>query len=542
MALVKALYPYQREPVSLFLRDKSRLVAYAPGLGKTIIAIAAAERLLDAGEIGLCLIVVPANLKWQWAQRLAEYTDMFTTTIKVKNNELTVPNPEEVVVIEGTPAKRKMQWDYCENKWKPSYLIMSYESVVSDWQYIKRLGPQMVILDEASAIKGFKAKRTKKIKKVLNVDWRMALTATPVENRPEEIYSIMQWVNPEILGRYDLFDRAYIVRNNFGGIKRYKNLNVLHTRLSACMSRKDRTDPDVRPYLPEVDEGEWTVDLDPATQKVYDIIAAELLAELENISYTGTFDLHAYYQGKGDGGHPAMGNVMAMTMALEMLLDHPDLVVASGATYRESQWLQSQGLIKASWPGSKYAFQLLESGVLDDLHTSAKFEFIKQRLPEILAFSKDSKAVLFTRYRFMLDILQGELDIRSVQYHGDMSAKDKAATVARFAEDPSIRLMLSSHSGAYGTDLPMCDYLINYDLPWSAGVAEQINGRHVRASSEFKQVYIRNVITGGTIEERKLDVLRWKARTASAILTGQGAGYRGQIDNDVASLTKWLRA
>lgn len=541
MALIKALYPYQREPVSLFLRDKRRLVAYAPGLGKTIIAIAAAEQLLDAGEIGLCLIVVPANLKWQWAQRLGEYTDMFTTTIKVKNNELTVPNPEEVVVIEGTPAKRKQQYDYCENKWKPSYLIMSYESVVSDWQYVKRLAPQMVILDEASAIKGFKAKRTKRIKKALNVDWRMALTATPVENRPEEIYSIMQWVDPEVLGRYDLFDRAYIVRNNFGGIKRYKNLNVLHTRLSVCMSRKDRTDPDVRPYLPEVDEGEWTVDLDPGTKKVYDLVAAELLAELENISYTGTFDLHAYYQGKGDGGHPAMGNVMAMTMALEMLLDHPDLVVASAVTYKESKFLQSQGLIKASWPGSKYAHQLWQSGALDETYRSVKFEFVRDRLQEILGFSSESKVVLFSRYRYMLDILEHDLDISCVQYHGDMSAKEKAATVTQFASDPSIRLMLSSHSGAYGTDLPMCDYLINYDLPWSAGVAEQINGRHVRASSEFKQVYIRNVITAGTIEERKLDVLRWKARTASAILTGTGSN-RGQIDNDVTSLTAWLRA
>lgn len=543
MALTLKLHPYQEEPVQQFLQHGCWLVAYAPGLGKTIIATAAAEELLEEDEIRQCLIVVPASLKWQWAQRLAQYTDTPTVTLKVKGDELTVPDPSACQVIDGPPAKREQQYESALGWYPTPYLIASYETVVRDWKHIARLPIGMVILDEASAIKGFRAKRTKRIKKLLDVSYRMALTATPVENKPEEAFSIMQWVDDSVLGRYDLFDRSYIVRNHFGGIKRYKNLPLMHERLAARMSRKDRTDPDVKPYLPEVDEGEWTVDLAPALRKAYDQVAGELLTALQGVSFAGTFDLHAYYNGaSGSEGNSAMGKVMAMQLALEMLLDHPDLVIRSGMDYEESEELRRQGIQKASWPGSEYCYKLWQSGLLDDLTTSAKTEYLREKVPDILGFSDESKIVLFSRFRYMLDIIEDELALPCIQYHGDLNAKEKAAAVSHFASDPDVRVMLSSHSGAYGTDLPMCDYLINFDLPWSAGMAEQINGRHVRASSEFGQVYIRNLITAGTIEERKLEVLRWKRRTAEAILTGRGTDARGSVENSVASLTQWLRA
>jgi hypothetical protein len=88
----------------------------------------------------------------------------------------------------------------------------------------------------------------------------------------------------------------------------------------------------------------------------------------------------------------------------------------------------------------------------------------------------------------------------------------------------------------------MANYLINYDLAWSAGKQDQINARHNRASSQFKDIYILNAITSGTTEPRKLAMLAHKRRVGSAITDGRGADAKGRIENDVQTLTQCLEA
>src|SRR6202042_447021 len=115
--------------------------------------------------------------------------------------------------------------------------------------------------------------------------------------------------------------------------------------------------------------------------------------------------------------------------------------------------------------------------------------------------------LIFSMHPEMLQIIEERMAgwyTGCVQYHGRMSAVSRAAAVNRFGNDPDCRLFLSSHAGAYGTDMKMASHLINYDLPWSAGRSDQINGRHQRASSEFSKVFIRDLIVSGSIEERKL--------------------------------------
>ncbi len=144
----------------------------------------------------------------------------------------------------------------------------------------------MVVLDEASAIKSFKTQRSKKIKKIFkDVPYRMALTATPIENKPEELCSIMQWVDPTVLGRYDLFEKAYITRNPKGWVTSYKNLDILHQRLGDAMIRKSKDEPDVAPFLPKAYTDNWIVPLDPRVSKVYCEIAQDMLHELSVIPH-----------------------------------------------------------------------------------------------------------------------------------------------------------------------------------------------------------------------------------------------------------------
>jgi SNF2 family DNA or RNA helicase len=209
--------------------------------------------------------------------------------------------------------------------------------------------------------------------------------------------------------------------------------------------------------------------------------------------------------------------------------------------YEQSKERREAGEEKKHWPGSKYCYKAWQSGLLDELTTSDKCALLKRKVQQILDFDTTSKILIFTRFVPMLDILQDLFyPHHSIQYNGDMNATAKAGAIAEFTDNPDCRLFLSSHAGAYGCDMFMANYLINLDLHWSAGGADQINGRHDRPSSEFSHVYIRNMITEDTIEVRKLEQLDWKRKVASAVTDGRGADRLGRVQNDVTTLTRFL--
>lgn len=494
------LYPYQIGAVDKFIERKSLLVAFGCGTGKTVLAIAAAERLLESKEINQVLILCPASLKYQWADKIAQFTDA-----------------HEVMVVNGSKEVRHS--DLSTAHFTP-YIIHSYESVLYDYEDMSALSPGMVICDEVSAIKSFKAKKSKRIKKMFRSRYRMGLTATPIENKPEELYSIMQWVDDTVLGRYDLFERAYIARNKRGWVTAYKNLDVLFNRMGDALARKTRYDDDVRPYLPDVDEGNWTVPMPDDVAKVYKIIAGDMVSEMAKLSFSDGFDPASFYSGIDESTPP--GKLMAMHMCMEMLLDHPDLVIWSGMEYQ-----------KDSPNGSEYAHNLWQLGVLDDILDSAKIKFLEDEL-EILTADPESKIIIVSKYKYMLEILQSVLPYESTRFTGDMGAVGKQMSIDRFKSDPDCRILLLSYAGGYGLDLNMADYLINFDLPWSFGMQDQVNSRHIRASSEFDKVYIRNMITDDSIEERKQRILTRKRNISNMAIDGYaGDDSAVQLDNDL---------
>lgn len=497
------------------------------GLGKTVIGIASAEKLLDEGKIDCCMIVCPPSLKYQWAQRIAEFTYLPSREMKLRDESITVPD-QDCLIIDGSKKARLAQFELLKSGWRPHYIIIGYDNVIYDYAQVVSVRAEMVILDEATAIKSFKAQRSKRIKKALKPPYRLALTGTPVENRPDEVFSIMQWVDESCLGRYDLFDKAYINRNKYGWPVSYKNLPVLMSRLAPAVSRKSRTDHEVAPYLPDVDETVWTVPSDAATMELYREIARDMLGELSEISPYLDMDIHDYYRGI-DESQPN-GKLMAMYMCMEMLLDHPDLIIHSASNY-----------LKGGKEGSKYAAHLWQSGKLDDILSSPKLDILGEKVSDILSF-EDSKILIFSQYKYMLTLMQDVMPCKSVQFHGSMTPQQKAEAVSRFTNDPEVRVLLSSHAGAYGMDMKMANYLINYDLPWSSGRWDQINHRHIRASSEFDKVYLIHMVTEGSTEERKMRVLLRKIRIASAILDGVGHDETGSVIVEGDSLRSALES
>ncbi|MFE6745928.1 DEAD/DEAH box helicase [Kitasatospora purpeofusca] len=522
------LFPYQLDAVQAVVDQEAILVAYSMGTGKTVITIAAVEQLLGDRTIRSALIIVPASLKWQWAQRIAEFTDVERREVDLRGARLTVGADEMCMVIHGDARQRAEQWEYVRLTC-PDYVIASYNTIRNDWDQILRTPFEAVVLDEATTIKNFASQITKLIKR-LQPPRRIALAGLPVENRPEEIYSIMEWVDPAVLGRWDLFDQSFIVRNYFGGVQRYRNLDLLHKRLRGSMIRKSRLDPEVAQHLPDVVEATRTVTLPAPTRVLYRRIMRDLTSALDELgSSADSLDLAAYYAGASEGGErTAQGRVMARVLAARLLLDDPRLLMDSAVAFHEGRG-----------EGSAYIAELVASlptGV--DLLAAPKLDELDRQVAAMLE-EPGAKVAIFSTYRRMLPYLAERLDKHAdlVTFHGEMNSFQKAGALQRFSADEGCRIILSTNAGGYGVDLPHAQFLVNYDLPDSRGVYDQRNTRHVRASSTYEKVYVLNLIVEDSLEERQLATLAMRGKLAGAIVDGRGDAT---LENDVPTLSEHL--
>jgi SNF2 family DNA or RNA helicase len=421
------------------------------------------------------------------------------------------------------------------------WVIMNYEQVVNDWDIIKDKPIDAIIADEATAIKGFRAKRAKKVKELARkVKVRFALTGTPIENgRPEEIFSIMQFVDDKVLGRFDLFDQTFIVRNHFGGVQRYRNLPTLHQKLSDSSVRKTQLDEDVKPYLPDAVYREpLLVPADAKTKKVYNYIANDLLDLLTQASslFGSNFSLQAHYgqaQQMNDPANEMRGHIMSRITALRMLCSNPQLLIKSAEDFDRMD----------SKKGSAYASQLLMDGWMDGLNKTPKLDATIGYLMDHLDIDYTYKAVIFTSFLGSVSAIKQRLDAKGVDcviYTGEMNALEKEANKTLFKTDPETRVLISSDAGGYGVDLPEGNLLVNYDQPWSSGMAMQRNGRINRASSEWETITIQDVLVKDSIEERQYDTLKQKIAVANAVIDGDGINSKGGVDLTVGSLISFL--
>ena len=524
MTFTGTLLPYQPEAVDRMCERGKMLVAYDLGLGKTVLTIAAIERLMDENKVTEPgLIICLSSLKYQWANQIEKFTS----------------GTSNALVIDGTPAKRKEQYKQAFD-WRTSgvdYIILNYEQIVNDWDSVKNLPRGFVVLDEATAIKSFKSKRTKAVKRLINAPFRFALTGTPIENgKPEELYSIMQFVDGNLLGRFDIFDKTFIVRNNWGGVERYKNLSTLHDALKPSCVRKSQKDPDVAPYLPEsIHKDPVMITFDRKTSKLYSRITNDLIQELDDAQalFGASFNIHAHYGYESKRGGPEdeiRGKIMSKIGCLKMLCSHPQLLTTS-----------SQKFHQLNGEGSAYASELVSSGALDGVTSSPKLDYLIQYVKDFLEQNEANKVVIFATYVDMLDMIAEALGPEQCRlYSGRLDAKTKEENKIAFNTDPNTRVLISSDAGGYGVDLPAANLLINYDLPWSSGAAIQRNGRIKRASSTWGTIVIQDILISGSIEERQWEALQFKTSVADAVIDGEGIDEEDGINMSIGSLKQFL--
>jgi superfamily II DNA or RNA helicase len=180
---------------------------------------------------------------------------------------------------------------------------------------------------------------------------------------------------------------------------------------------------------------------------------------------------------------------------------------------------------------------------LEKVNKSPKLDSVIGYLAEHLTIDDSYKAVIFSSYVNCVGEIVSRLNskgFQAVPYTGSLNAKEKETAKVRFQTTEEIRVLVSSDAGGYGVDLPQANLLLNYDQPWSAGLAVQRNGRIIRASSTWATITIQDVLVRNSIEERQYAMLRQKGNVANAVLDGKGINDKGGVDLTVGSLIDFL--
>ncbi|HEX41620.1 MAG TPA: DEAD/DEAH box helicase, partial [Phycisphaerales bacterium] len=440
------LYPYQRKG-ALFAASAGRsLIADDMGLGKTIQAIAAVEILARTMGLERVLIVCPTSLKHQWKQEIERFSE------------------RSAEVVEGLLGRRKALYGT-----ESFYKIVNYEVVHRDMEAIDQWGPEMVILDEAQRIKNWKTRRAQSVKK-LDSRYALVLTGTPLENRLEELHSIVEFVDRFHLGPLFRFLAEHQHVDETGRVVGYHNLGRISQSLEPILIR--RTKKEVLSELPPRMEKNFFVPMTPQQQQHHEEnreTVARIVAKWRRYGFLSETDQRR------------------LMIALQ------NMRMSCNSTY------------------------LLDRKT--DFGTKA--DELLQLLAEVFE-QPDAKTVVFSQWvgthEILLDRLKGaKLD--HVLFHGGVPGPKRKGLIKQFKEDPACRVFLSTDAGGVGLNLQHATTVVNMDLPWNPAVLEQRIGR-IHRLGQMRPVRVVNFVAQGTIEHGMLSVLSFKKSLFTGVLDG----------------------
>ena len=447
------LYRYQAEGALFALRAGRALIGDDMGLGKTIQAIAATELLARHFGVSKVLVVCPTSLKYQWESEIVRFTG--------RRGEA-APR-----VMTGGRAQRQKDYaldDFCK--------ITNYEKLKPDLDLIAAWGPDLVIVDEAQRVKNWNTIAARALKRIDSA-YAIVLTGTPLENKLEELVSIVQFVDQHRLGPTWKLLHEHQVKDEAGRVTGYGRLEKIGQTLAPIMIRRRKSE--VLRQLPSRTDQTLLV---PMTEKqqVYHEENADQVARI----------VHRWRK----TGYLSDKDQRRLTCALQ------NMRMSCNSTYLLDQ--ETDHGVKAD--------EL--AALLDDLFTDP-----------------DAKAVVFSQWTRTHDIVIRRLEARKlgyVSFHGGVPSEKRPALVERFRHDPACRVFLSTDAGGTGLNLQHASTLVNMDLPWNPAILEQRIAR-IHRLGQTRPVRIINFVSKGTIEEGMLSVLAFKRSLSAGILDG-GSG------------------
>jgi SNF2 family DNA or RNA helicase len=437
------LYPYQMRG-ALFVAYRGRcILGDDMGLGKTIMTMAGVELLVRERSIERVLVVAPASVKYQWETEIQRCTD------------------RPVQVIEGANKTRQNQYS------RPTfYRLINYELVLRDLDQLNAWQPDLIVLDEAQRIKNWESKISRAVKR-LRSRYAVVLTGTPLENKLEELYSIVQFVDDRRLGPAFQFLHDHRVLDENGNLKGYRNLDKIREKLEPILLRRTRTE--VLSQLPERTDNTLYVEMTEAQRVPYQEQQVTL-AQLLSKKYLSEIDRR---------------RILACIANMRMLCD--------------STFLYDK-----------------------QTNVSPKLEEFAELMSDLLSPAEPHKVVVFSQWEVMLRKAAEVLDRLKIGYvllHGSVPGKDRRELLECFAQDANCRVFLSTDAGGTGLNLQTADTVVNLEAPWNPAVLEQRIAR-VHRLGQSRPVQVINLVTRDSIEERVLRTLNQKRSLFDGVFEG----------------------
>jgi superfamily II DNA or RNA helicase len=459
---VGTLRDYQREGLG-WLQFLSQVgfggcLADDMGLGKTIMVLAMLlARRDDPARAGRpSFVVVPRSLVHNWIQE----AERFAPSLRVRDY---------------STASRAMDVDLAGI----DVLVATYGTLRRDVLTLKDVPIDYLILDEAQAIKNANT-ASAKAARLLRPQHRLALTGTPIENHIGELWSLFEFLNPGVLGRSGLFQRAATAAGADAD-----TLNLLARGLRPFILR--RTKQQVARELPPRSEQTILCELSKPERRLYEQIRQHYRASV-------------FARVKRDGVRRAQMHILEALLRLRQAACHPALVDPAGQHV-----------------------------------SSAKLEVLVSHLQEIL--DEGHKALLFSQFTTFLALVRRRLDDERISYaYLDGRTRDRAARVEQFQTDSECRLFLISlKAGGIGLNLTAAEYVFLLDPWWNPAVEAQAIDRTHRIG-QTREVFAYRLVAENTIESKILELQDRKRALADAILGAGVGGLRGLQQEDLELL------
>jgi superfamily II DNA or RNA helicase len=430
------LYPYQVEGTAFLAGTGRALLADDMGLGKTLQAIGAAVWLRVNEGAEKILIICPASLKHQWAREIAKFTGL------------------DAQIVQGGPPERGVQY-----RRNAAFHIINYELVLRDRSLINEtLRPDLVIMDEAQRIKNWRTKIAAAVK-LIPSRYAFVLSGTPLENRLEDLYSLMQVVDPRVLGPLWRYMVDFHVTDERGKVLGYRNLSVLRKRLQPVMLRRDRRL--VRDQLPD-----------------------RIVQRLDVAMTPQQIDLH-------DAAMGTAGTIARIAKRRPLTPTEQNRLMA--ALQQARMACNAAGLVDKETEGAPKLDELAD--LLDELCLQAGL-----------------KVVVFSQWELMTRMVEErvlKMGLGCVRLHGGVPSAQRGQLMDRFREDDAIQVFISTDAGGVGLNLQNASVVINMDVPWNPAVLEQRNAR-VHRLGQQRTVQIITMVAEDSYEGQVFELVRSK--------------------------------
>jgi non-specific serine/threonine protein kinase len=462
---------YQEEGISWlnFLHEfeLGGILADEMGLGKTVQALAFFQSLKDRGakkdSKKPVLIVAPTSVITNWSYEIRKFTPL-----------------SKVLMLHGPGRKAHFndvpQYDF---------VLTSYALLRLDRYDLERHEFSYVVLDEAQNIKNPHASTTKAAKG-LRCKRRLALTGTPTENRPMELWSIMDFLMPGYLGSHEFF-RSNIERPILEGGTSVEVAQMLNAKTRPFILR--RLKADVEKELPPKIESVLHVEMTASQKHLYTQILNEVRPKV-------------FEAIKKKGIQGASVSILAALLRLRQVCNHPNSIDAFS-----------------------------ELAGFD----SGKFNLLKDVTTEALESGR--KILLFSQFRGMLSIIRTWLDEIGTQYlYLDGATRNRQELIDRFSTDESVRLFLISlKAGGSGLNLMAADTVIIYDPWWNPAVESQAVDRAHRIGQN-KTVSVYRLVTEESVEQKIMALKEKKSKIVDALINENGLSTVKLTKTDLESL------